>query len=343
MDDFIQLWRLCQTGFVQRTGAGGAGAIAGGESHAQSIAELIADRIDTMPAGERRAAQTLVANYPLIGLKTVAEFSQAAGVSSPTILRFVARLGFQNYAEFQAALQDELAAQLQSPASRAGRRSRRASGGRRRRSRRRSRTSARRSAMSRTGRSPTSSALLANRNADVFLVGGRFTDPIARYMAAHLTIIRPNVFHLAGQESNWRDRLIDMGKRDVLRDLRHPPLSGQPARASPKRRIGAGVHIVLFTDQWLSPIARFARHVVAGRTAVPSAWDSSAALFVVAETLIGEVTRRLEGERAADPRDGRPALNKLRDQGLGRPSTLQPYGYLMINGARCRQIDIRRA
>ncbi|MBN9273080.1 MAG: MurR/RpiR family transcriptional regulator, partial [Mesorhizobium sp.] len=83
-----------------------------------SIAELIADRVDAMPAGERRAAHTLVANYPLIGLKTVAEFSQAAGVSSPTILRFVARLGFQNYPEFQSALQDELAAQLQSPAAR---------------------------------------------------------------------------------------------------------------------------------------------------------------------------------------------------------------------------------
>ena len=83
-----------------------------------SLTERIADRIEAMPAGERRAAQTLVANYPLIGLKTVAEFSQAAGVSSPTILRFVSRLGFQNYHEFQSELQNELAAQLQSPASR---------------------------------------------------------------------------------------------------------------------------------------------------------------------------------------------------------------------------------
>jgi len=56
--------------------------------------------------------------------------------------------------------------------------------------------------------------------------------------------------------------------------------------------------IVLFTDQWLSPIARFARHVIAGRTAVPSAWDSSAALFVVVETLIGAVTRQLEADGA---------------------------------------------
>jgi DNA-binding MurR/RpiR family transcriptional regulator len=59
-----------------------------------------------------------------------------------------------------------------------------------------------------------------------------------------------------------------------------------------------GVQIVLFTDQWLSPIARVARHVIPGRTSVPSAWDSSAALFVVAEALIGEITRQLETDSA---------------------------------------------
>lgn len=261
------------------------------------VAELISDRMDAMPTGERRAAQALIANYPVIGLKTVAEFSQAAGVSSPTILRFVARLGFQNYPEFQAALQDELAAQLQSPASRAGL-----------------------SQPSRKGRTPATVEatleniretfrhvsekqiaeivkLLAQPNADVFLIGGRFTDPVARYMAAHLTIIRPRVLHLVGQESNWRDRLIDMGKRDVvvIFDIRRYQESLLRFAEKAHQR---GVHIVLVTDQWLSPIARFARHVIAGRTAVPSPWDSSAALFVVAEMLIGELTRRLESESA---------------------------------------------
>lgn len=264
-----------------------------------SVAELITQRMETMPAGERRAAQALVASYPLIGLKTVAEFSQAAGVSPPTVLRFVARLGFQNYSEFQSALQDELAAQLQSPASRTY--------------------------------APTTSSVegtlppllettlenirvtfrhvserqfaeivgkLADRRGHMFLLGGRFTDPLARYMAAHLTIVRPRVFHLAGQESMWRDRLIDMGKRDVLLifDIRRYQENLLRFAETAHRR---GVQIILFTDQWLSPIARFARHVIAGRTAVPSPWDSSAALFVMAEALISALTLRLENESAA--------------------------------------------
>ncbi len=266
-----------------------------------SIAERIADRIDTMPAGERRAAQTLVAFYPLIGLKTVAEFAQAAGVSSPTILRFVARLGFHNYPAFQSTLQDELAAQLQSPASRA------------------SVAQQPHRELSATIETTLENiretfrhvserqisdivALMCNPRAKIFLIGGRFTAPIAGYMAAHLTIIRPNVFHISGQESNWRDQLIDMGKRDVLLifDIRRYQESLIQFAEKAHAR---GVQIVLLTDQWLSPIARFARHALAGRTAVPSPWDSSAALFVLAETLIGELTRQLEPDAARRMRE----------------------------------------
>ncbi|MEQ1955286.1 MurR/RpiR family transcriptional regulator [Mesorhizobium sp. CN2-181] len=262
-----------------------------------SVAELIADRIGDMPAGERRAAQTLVGNYPVIGLKTVADFSATAGVSSPTILRFVSRLGFQNYPEFQAALQDELAEQLQSPAIRAGAPARTETGSAS------PMVEATLDNIRETFRHLSARqlddivALLASRRSSVYLIGGRFTDPIARYMAAHLAIVRPGVFHLTGQESNWRDRLIDMGKRDVLLvfDIRRYQDSLLRFAEKANQR---GVQIVLFTDQWLSPISRFARHVIPGRTGVPSPWDSSAALMVVAETLIGGLTRALETDGA---------------------------------------------
>lgn len=254
-----------------------------------SIAERISVRMEAMSASERKAAQTLMANYPLIGLKTVADFSAQAGVSSPTILRFVARLGFQNYPEFQDALQSELAAQIQSPLIRS--------------------TSM---ALPRSGPvSPLLDAAIENitetfrhlpekqiaevvatlcrPRAKIFLIGGRFTDPVARYMAAHLRLIRTGIFHLEGQESVWRDRLVDMDRRDVLLvfDIRRYQESLVRLAEKAQER---GVEVVLFTDQWISPIAHFARHVIAGRTAVPSPWDSTAALHLVAEALIAGVT-----------------------------------------------------
>lgn len=261
-----------------------------------SIAELIADKVDAMPAGERRAAQTLVANYPVVGLKTVAEFATQAGVSSPTILRFVARLGYGNYAEFQAALQDELAAQLQSPLSRSVSAGAKTPG--------MSFADAAAENILETFRhlSERQIADIADRLADprarIYLAGGRFTDPLARYLAAHLMLLRTNVVHLSGQENNWRDRLVDMGKRDVLLifDIRRYQDSVVTFAEKARKR---GTTIVLFTDQWLSPAARFARHVVAGRTEVPSAWDSSAALFVAIEALIAAITRKLDAAGAS--------------------------------------------
>lgn len=262
-----------------------------------SIAELLNERLESMPAGERSAAQTLIANYPMLGLKTVAEFSAQAGVSSPTILRFVNRLGFQSYSEFQAHLQNELAAQLQSPHHRNEKPEKA--------------TDTAYPAVEYTLDNIRESfrhlgdkqlqqivAALSNSKGNVYLIGGRFTDPIAQYMTAHMSIIRPHVFHLGGQESMWRDRLLDMGKRDVLVvfDIRRYQES---LLSLAEKARGRGVEIILITDQWLSPIARVARHVLAGRIAVPSAWDLSASIFVLAETIIREMTRALEHDSAA--------------------------------------------
>jgi DNA-binding MurR/RpiR family transcriptional regulator len=261
-----------------------------------TAAERIADRIDDMPAGERRAAQALIASYPLLGLRTVADFSQAAGVSSPTILRFVARIGFNSYSDFQNALQDELAERLQSPLTRSEAGAASASSDPIVEA---AIDNVRETFRHVTGRQMAEIvACLSDPRAKLFLIGGRFTDPIARYCVAHLNIVRPNVFHLSGQEDNWRDRLIDIGRRDVLVifDIRRYQESLLRFADRAHQR---GVRIVLVTDQWLSPIARFARHVVPARTSVPSPWDSSAALFVVVETLIAAVTRELGDATAA--------------------------------------------
>ena len=69
-----------------------------------------------------------------------------------------------------------------------------------------------------------------------------------------------------------------------------------------------GVTVILFTDQWLSPIARYARQTVTCRTAAPSAWDSCAALIAVIEALMAQLT--LEGGAATAERIA--ALEALR-------------------------------
>ena len=61
---------------------------------------------------EKQLAAHLRRNYPVAGLASITRLGRAAGVSSPTVVRLVQKLSFRGYPEFQAALREELAAQL---------------------------------------------------------------------------------------------------------------------------------------------------------------------------------------------------------------------------------------
>jgi DNA-binding MurR/RpiR family transcriptional regulator len=279
-----------------------------------NIAEQVRDCLCTLTASEKRAAQTLLANYPVLGLETVAKFAAQAGVSAPTILRFVARLGFTGYSDFQRALKEEVEAQLQSPLAKAeivpaGRQSAGQPDDRFARA-------VAENVIETFQHLPATEIeavveLLADPRRPVHVLGGRFTDALARYLTAHLRILRPTVTHMDGQPVNWRDQLIDMGRRDVLLifDIRRYQQNlAELAEAAAKRH----VTLVLLTDQWLSPVAKNARHVLPARITVPSPWDSSAALMVIVEALVaGVTTRRLEQSRKR-----MTDLERLRDHGL---------------------------
>ena len=53
-----------------------------------------------------------------------------------------------------------------------------------------------------------------------------------------------------------------------------------------------GARIVLFTDQWGSPIGLEADHVFTAMVEVPSAWDSTLAINLIVEALIAELQSR---------------------------------------------------
>ncbi|MGQ7791051.1 MurR/RpiR family transcriptional regulator [Faunimonas sp. B44] len=271
----------------------------------ESIVEEIRQKSGDMTASERRAARALLARFPVLGLGTVAEFAQSAGVSPPTILRFTSRLGFGSYPEFQRRLREELEAQLETPLTKRAL----APGSARGAPPRSAFAEAAERNIAETFERVSDdefravAALLADGRRPVHLIGGRFTDALARYMAAHLRIVRPGVFHIGGQPGNWRDQLVDLGKRDVLVVFdvrRYQDDLVRLAEAAARRHTA----VVLFTDQWLSPAARVATHVLAARIAVPSAWDSNAGILVLVEALIAAVTE-------ADPERSRARIEAL--------------------------------
>ena len=54
-----------------------------------------------------------------------------------------------------------------------------------------------------------------------------------------------------------------------------------------------GAEIVLFTDQWGSPVSGKARHVFSANVEALTSWDSTMALMFLVEALIADVSNRL--------------------------------------------------
>jgi len=279
----------------------------------RALAERIRQGLNKLTPTERRAARVLLADYPVAGLETVARFAHRAGVSGPTILRLVAKLGCTGYADFQRRLRGELQARLQSPLNRVPERET---------------TTAEgdflahfcavvcanaRESICELPRADFDAVvrLLGDFRRPCHLLGGRFSAAVAEYFYRHLHVIRPKVYRITGQSEAWKEYLLDMRRGDLLVvfDIRRyqPDVIAFTLDAAAR-----GVTVVLFTDQWLSPIAQVARHVFPVRIEAPSSWDSAVATVALVEALLSALTRsrRTEFEQRIT------AIEGLRDKHL---------------------------
>ncbi len=259
-----------------------------------TIAEIIRRALPRMTPTERKPAYTLLANYPIAGLETVARFAARAGVSSPTILRFIGKLNFKSYSAFQRVLREELMDRQKSPLHKMPQRPMTTEPGDDFLSHfSRAICDNIQRSFENLSRSEFNAVveLLATPRRPVYLLGGRLGDTAARYLYLHLRMLRPRVRHIANQPTIWPEFLLDMGKPDVLVvfDIRrYQEDIIRFARAAARQR----VTVVLFTDQWLSPIANVAKHVFPLIIDVPSNWDSAAATITLAEALVADLSRR---------------------------------------------------
>jgi DNA-binding MurR/RpiR family transcriptional regulator len=257
----------------------------------KTVAMRVHDLNDALTGAGRRAARGLLGNYPLLGLAPVAEFAAGAGVSSATIVRFVAQLGFRSYTDFQRALREELEERSRAPLQRPVPATDPANtqgflGQFMEQSAQRMRET---HELTPAFEFEAVCRSIAEGKGTCHLAGGRFTDFLAGYLEAHLRIVRPGVRRLDGRPATRADQLIDVKAGDlaILFDVRrYDPSLLETATALAQRR----AHIVLVTDAWLSPIARHARYVLPCRTETGRTWDANAALLALSEAIVARVT-----------------------------------------------------
>ncbi len=253
---------------------------------------LLAHR-EKMTPSERQLVSVLLDDYPMAGLGSITELASAASVSTTTVARMLQKTGFDGYPQFQAALRGEVKEMISGPIAKRdlwqndlpeehilNRYSQQTLANQKR-------------TIDEVDPTEFDSFcnLLCDPNRRIFITGGRITGTLAQYLYLHLQMIRPDI-RLLPFAASWTHDLLDVRKGDVLiaLDVRRYENSTMLIGQLCQER---EAEIVLFTDQWRSPIHRLAKHTFAARIAVPSAWDSMASILVLMECVIAEVQERL--------------------------------------------------
>jgi DNA-binding MurR/RpiR family transcriptional regulator len=262
------------------------------------VGELVRQCLNTLSPAERKLARVLLASYPIAGLESVARFAERAQVSPPTVTRFITKLGFSGYPEFQETLRHEVQARLSSPLTRY-----------------------RDDQPERGTESVLSDALdvavdnlkatvdvLSHRDVNeaveimgdvrrrVMVLGGRVSAPLARYLAAQLHLLRPGIGLVDSERSAPAQQLIDMRKGDALVVFDYRRYQSDTIESA---RVAAaqGCNVILFTDPWLSPASAFARQVIVTSVDMVGPFDSLVGAMAVVEGVVAAVLSRL-GPRA---------------------------------------------
>ncbi len=253
------------------------------------VRERIENVSSEMTTTERRISAAILLDYPFAGLAPIQELATNTNTSPPTISRFVSKLGFQGFQDFQRSLIGELKERERSPVD-LQRTAQPVDG------------AYLENFLTRAGKIVTNATtaisegqfdrvcdLLGDPRRALFVIGGRMSDTIAGYLSRHLRQTRDKVYHMPPDPEVWPEYLLRMKPRDILfvADFRRyqKSLERLAERAARDRR----VQTILLTDRWLSPVSQHATEILAVPIESNTLWDSYSGAFAVIEATVTRI------------------------------------------------------
>jgi DNA-binding MurR/RpiR family transcriptional regulator len=259
-----------------------------------TVADLLRRRRGELTPAELRVAQALLGDYPAAGLRPIARLAEDANVSPPTVLRLVTKLGFGGYPQIQEALRAELSARTSGPLEDYPRtRDGEPPSGEPLAVRARSFGAALGESLRAQDPAELAAAadLIADRGHRVLITGGRFSWTLAAHLTSFLTLLRPNVAHVANEPGARASALLDVDATTVVvafdyrRYQRDTIAFGRAAAAQ-------GAALVVCTDPYLSPLASSATVLLTTTVEGPPPFVTLVPAFALVETLILGVVER---------------------------------------------------
>lgn len=251
-------------------------------------------RNSAVSVAERKLAAVFAENFPSSALGTVESLATRAGVSGPTVLRYLTKLGFARFADFQAAVRSEVDRQLGSPLVQmetpAGE-----EGGEEHLYRRvllmQAESFRRMADRVVPAEFDRIADLLADPKLSVKALGGRYSRNLAQRLVLQLGQVRADVALLDQPLGFVYDPLIDIGPRDLLILFDYRRYQDELLHFAEGAR-QAGARIVLLTDLWRSPIAAVAEAVLTAPDDSASPFGSRVVPTAQVEALVAAVVER---------------------------------------------------
>ncbi len=276
-----------------------------------TISDRIQNHLDELTRAERQLAHSILEGYPASGLGTLSALAKDAKVSVPTVARMVQKLGFSGYPEFQAELREELRAKVKDPIANLDTWTEGAPSEHLLNRFTEAVIDNIRHSLGQIDPNEFDRAceITADTDSHLYVVGGRITHTLAEYLFLHLQVIRGQLTHIQSTSNAWPHYLLDVKQGDVfiIFDMRRYENNTLKLAEMAQAK---GARIILFTDQWRSPVHQFAEISFSSRIIAPSAWDSAVTPMLLLETMISTVQDLTWG----DTKDRMEALEEIFDQ-----------------------------
>lgn len=261
-----------------------------------NVRSLIKHHLPEFSKSETRIARLILERYPVSALGGIGDLARQSDVSAPTITRFVKRLGFQRFADFQRSIRLEMQDSETSPLALFRKHQKKPSGS----------ANSDRLMVGQLSASlqkildesvqrsiDRAADIVGNEKARIYMLGGRWSAAVAQYAAFQLTSLRGEVHVLAPQASGLReDRIADFTRKDVLvaYDFRRYQTETIAFCQVAKER---GVKIVLFTDPELSPASDVADVVIPVDVETTSPTDTLVMAIAATDALLARLVKKL--------------------------------------------------
>lgn len=243
---------------------------------------------------ERDIAHYLLEHYPQSVLQSASAIARATGISAATVVRFFAKLGYENFGAAQEEARRDVARKLNSPADRMG-------------------------VVDDTG-SSTGDFLaryhalevdnlrssfsqidvgyfegliqqILDTKGRIYILGEKDSYAIAYFMFSHLNLCLGNVMLLETGQAMVADRLLWTGKNDLLICVSIRRYCPNGVRAAEHFR-ALEAPVITLTDSPLSPLMPLATHRLLVQTVSYSVFDSFTSLMSLAGAIVGVVARQ---------------------------------------------------